>query len=75
MTQDAVSFYPSLTPGETLSSGQLALRDVPVGDLADKSRVGVEQHDMKVFNSVNRLQTIPVLEPDDLRRSVHIPIP
>lgn len=44
----------------------LAQGDVPVGDLPDKARIRVVEHDMEVLDGMDRLQDAPVPEPDDL---------
>jgi hypothetical protein len=40
-----------------------ALGDIAVGYLADKGRVWVQQHDMEMLDSVDRLERRPVFEP------------
>lgn len=48
----------------------LPLWNVTVGDGADEVGIRVEQHDMEVFHGTNRLEATPVLEPDNLFKSV-----
>jgi hypothetical protein len=39
---------------------------IAVGNQLDELRVWIIQHDMKVLDSVDALQALPVLEPDDV---------
>jgi hypothetical protein len=47
-------------------SDLLAQRDVLIRDLLDEVGVWIIKHDMEVLHSMDRLEYLPILEPDDL---------
>ena len=49
----------------TLAGGNIA-----IGDLLDKPHVWVMQHDMEMLDPMDRLQRLPVPEPDDLAQQL-----
>ena len=54
-----------------LHSDFIALRDVAVGHFANEVGVRVEEHDVKVLDGMDGLESGPILEPHDLLGSAH----
>ncbi len=52
----------------------VALGNVAVGHLADKVGIRIEEHDVKMLDGMDGLESGPVLEPHDLLGSVHVAI-
>lgn len=51
-----------------LQIGLVTLGHIAVGNVTNKCWIWVKHHDVKVFNSVNGLETGPILEPYHLQR-------
>lgn len=63
---------PKIEAARTLYNKLVALGNVAVGHLADKVGIRIEEHDVKVLDGVDGLESGPILEPHDLLGSVHV---
>ena len=62
---------PKIDAARALYNKLVALGNVAVGHLADKVGIRIEEHDVKVLDGMDGLESGPILEPHDLLGSVH----